>query len=211
MYKNIKAKRKLTLFLTTLATFEVMAAMGYKEIKSSSSSSRQLRKRSISTEVDLFNDWKHCPDEWLNGGKPDCEYGDCDCSEDTDAGCILGICICLVDSHLALDKIKCHSMNHNSHMLSRDHKLPCPKTCWALSPSIFNVNVNSCPPHSRQNKTNGKCYCNDGSRVVPQVTTDHKLNTTVCLHAPVTLPPPTATTETFQTTPGHHPQPSVSI
>ena len=132
--------------------------------------------------TDDIQDWKQCPDV-LNGGKPTCKGDECDCLDKfNEVGCMLGICVCLHESHLAFNKIECHDTNHPNILRNATHReLQCPRTCSPLSEF-----GNTCPFPSKK-KEDGRCYCADDSLVVPQFTADHRLNTTaLCSHSPVT-------------------------
>ena len=144
--------------------------------------------------------WKyysqHCPNV-MNGGKSECNDGDCDCASDGETGCVFGICICVLEGHLAFNKIRCDDMNH-PHILSNTshHELQCPRTCEISSPL-----QNTCMSPSKKGD-DGRCYCPDGSLVVPKflkdrklfLPTDHLATLELCSHQPnVTLLPTAGT------------------
>ena len=122
----------------------------------------------------------NCP-EVVNGGKSICEGTNCDCTQDGETVCIIGICVCMDQRHIAFDHISCADQLHARVLQNTNHsKLPCPPTCLATSTK------NYCPPSSHKGK-DGKCYCDDGSRVKPKFTLDYKLDLPfiVCQQDPV--------------------------
>ena len=127
----------------------------------------------------MVNYWEHCPDV-LNGGKRECkdDGDDCACYMESETGCQLGICVCLLDGHLAFNEIKCVDANHPKILGNTSHHdLSCPRTCLASSPS------NWCPPTAIQ-KDDGRCYCANDSLAIPRFTSSHRLDTfSVCSHA----------------------------
>jgi len=85
------------------------------------------------------------------------------------------------ERHLAFDQISCSDGNHAQILSNKNHSdLKCPTTCLSTSEN------NSCPPSSLK-KEDGKCYCADGSQVLPTITKDYKLHLPllVCPNAPV--------------------------
>lgn len=138
-------------------------------------------KKNQSNE-DAFDFFSNCPDV-RNGGKYDCDGDNCGCPEDGETVCIMGICVCMHQRHLAFDQINCIDPNHASILRNiSHHDLKCPTTCIALSEN------NSCPPSSIRDK-NGRCYCADGTRVTPNFTNDYTLDLPldVCLYSPFVL------------------------
>ena len=112
---------------------------------------------------------QNCPNV-LNGGKTICEGENCDCTQDGETVCIIGICVCMDQRHIAFDHISCANLNHAEVLQNSNHtKLPCPPTCLATSKKNF------CPPSSQKGK-DGKCYCEDGSQVKPKFSPDYKLD-----------------------------------
>ena len=110
----------------------------------------------------------NCPDV-LDGGKSACEGSDCDCTQDGETVCIIGICVCMDQKHIAFDHIRCTDQNHATALKNSNHtELPCPPTCLATSKK------NYCPPSSNKGK-DGKCYCQDGTRVQPKFSKDFRL------------------------------------
>ena len=132
-------------------------------------------------DTDMFvNLNQNCPDV-LNGGKSICEGTNCDCAQDGETVCIIGVCVCMDQRHVAFDHISCADQHHARVLENTSRaKLPCPPTCLATSKK------NYCPPSSHKGK-DGKCYCDDGSWVKPKFTHDYKLDLPliVCQQDPV--------------------------
>ena len=124
--------------------------------------------KNVSNEIE-FNLFHNCPNV-RNGGKENCIGSNCGCAEDGETVCIMGICVCMHQRHLAFHQISCKDPNHASFLRNiSHHELGCPTTCLATS------ETNSCPPSSKKH-SNGRCYCNDGSRLVPHFTNDYTLD-----------------------------------
>ena len=131
-------------------------------------SSISAMKRSASNKIES-NFFDNCPDV-RNGGKEKCIGNNCGCVEDGETVCIMGICVCMHQRHLAFHQISCRDPNHAQILRNiSHHKLKCPTTCLALS------ETNSCPPSSKKHK-DGRCYCNDGTRLIPHFTNDYTLD-----------------------------------
>ena len=129
---------------------------------------------------DPFQYSRTCPDVF-NGGKDTCSGQGCKCPQDGETVCIIGICVCMHERHLAFDEVSCSDGNHANILKSKNHsELNCPLTCHSTSEN------NSCPPSSLKKK-DGKCYCADGSQVKPTITKDYKLHLPllVCPNVPV--------------------------
>ena len=110
----------------------------------------------------------NCPDV-IDGGKSACEGTDCDCTQDGETVCIIGICVCMDQKHIAFDHISCADQNHAVALKNSNYtQLPCPPTCLATSKK------NYCPPSSHKGE-DGKCYCHDGTRVKPKFSNDYRL------------------------------------
>lgn len=138
-----------------------------------------MEERDTKTK-DPFQYSRTCP-EVFNGGKDNCDGQGCDCAQDGETVCIIGICVCMHERHLAFDQISCSDGNHAQILSNKNHSdLDCPTTCLSTSEN------NSCPPSSLK-KEDGKCYCADGSQVKPTITKDYKLHLPllVCPNAPV--------------------------
>ena len=101
--------------------------------------------------LDPFEYLNRCPDVF-NGGKESCDGPECECAQDGETVCIIGICVCMHERHLAFDQISCNDRNHAHILKTKNHsELNCPTTCLATSEN------NSCPPSSTK-KEDGKCY-----------------------------------------------------
>ena len=137
------------------------------------------KKRSKRNELDFYN---NCPDV-SNGGKEKCEGDNCSCADDGETVCIMGICVCMHQRHLAFHQINCNDQEHALILKNLSHhELECPETC------LSSLEDNSCPPSSRKGEY-GRCFCANGSRVIPNFTKDYTLDLPldVCAHAPFLL------------------------
>ena len=85
---------------------------------------------------DAFDFLSNCPDV-RNGGKYNCVGDNCGCPEDGETVCIMGICVCMHQRHLAFDQIRCNDPNHASILMNTSHQaLKCPTTCILMKPPI---------------------------------------------------------------------------
>ena len=112
---------------------------------------------------------KNCPELFI-GGRDHCQEPNCDCSKGSDTGCMLGVCVCLLEGHMSFDGIGCTDENHPILLRNKSHiDLKCPRTCLA---NKFNTCLGS------ELKDDGKCYCPDGTLAKPVFTEDFKINLT---------------------------------
>ena len=124
--------------------------------------------KSVSNNIEM-NLFGNCPDV-RNGGKEKCTGNNCNCAEDGETVCIMGICVCMHQRHLAFHQISCRDPNHALYLRNiSHHALKCPTTCLAIS------ETNSCPPSSKKHR-NGRCYCKNGEQLVPSFTNDYTLD-----------------------------------
>ena len=143
--------------------------------------------------LDPFEYSNTCPDVF-NGGKESCDGQDCECAQDGETVCMIGICVCMHQRHLAYDQVSCNNINHAQILKTKNHsELNCPTTCLATSEN------NSCPPSSSK-REDGKCFCDDGTQVKPTITKDYRLHMplVVCPNIPV----PKSTNVTHDLHPG---------
>ena len=120
-------------------------------------------------DLDPSEYWGHCPDIFI-GGKEKCNNEKCDCARERETGCMFGICVCTLQSHLSFNGLRCSNENHPNILRNKSHgELDCPRTCLANK-------YNSCP--GAKLGDDGKCYCLDGTLVKPLFTTDHRINLT---------------------------------
>ena len=60
----------------------------------------------METEESTSEYLKNCPDVFA-GGKDDCTNQNCDCSSEDSTGCMLGICVCTLQTHLKFNETNC--------------------------------------------------------------------------------------------------------